>query len=114
MAIKHIADAESDFVVVSVTPDFCQVGDSVIPYDISQVLSSEKVHYAETVFARGQKVLMVDSIIGAVKGNAGKGVQSDVSLGSGHSKILTGAGTVFTEGRQTARHLDEVLMNGKV
>ncbi|GHD91140.1 hypothetical protein GCM10011445_08970 [Pseudocitrobacter faecalis] len=114
MATKHIADAESEFMVVNVTPDFCQVGDSVIPYDITQVLSSEKVRYAETVFARGQKVLMVDSIIDAVNGNAGKGVQSGVSLKNGHSKILTGAGTVFTEGRQTARHLDEVQMNGKV
>lgn len=114
MVIKHIADAESEFIVVSVTPDFCQVGVSITPYDITQLLSSEKRHYAETVFARGQKVLMVDSIIGAVDGNAGKGVQSTVSLKSGHSKVLTGAGTVFTEGRQTARHLDEVLMNGKV
>lgn len=57
---------------------------------------------------------MIDSIIQGVEGNAGVGVQSGVSLSNGHCKVLTGATTVFTEGRQTARHLDEVLMNGKV
>lgn len=114
MAEKHIADAESGFIIVSVTPDFCKVGDAIVPYDITQVLSSEKNRYAKTVFARGQKVLMVDSVVGAVNGNAGAGVQSGVSQGSGHSKILTGANSVFIEGRQSARHLDEVLMNGKV
>ena len=114
MAIKHIADAENEFIVVNVTPDFCIDGLTVIPFDIVQKLSSEKISYSKTVFARGKKVLMIDSIIQGVEGNAGVGVQSGVSLSNGHCKVLTGATTVFTEGRQTARHLDEVLMNGKV
>lgn len=112
MAEKHIADAESAFVVVNVNPDFCKVGKKVIPFDIAQVLQPEKSSYAKTVFARGQPVLMQDSVIKAVKGNAGKGVSSGVSLGKGDTKIMEGSGTVHTEGRLTARHLDEVLMNG--
>ena len=112
MAIKHVADAESTFIVSNVTPDFCKVGKKVIPFDISQVLSPEKSAYAKTVFARGQPVLMIDSVIKAVKGNAGKGVKSDVSLDAGDTKIIEGSGTVFSEKRNTARHLDEVLMNG--
>ena len=112
MAEKHIADAESQFVVVNVTPDFCKVGKKVIPFDITQVLPPEKAAYAQTVFARGKQVLMIDSIIKGVKGNAGKGVLSGVSLGLGDTKIIQGCSTVHTEGRLTARHLDEVLMNG--
>lgn len=112
MAEKHIADAESQFVVVNVTPDFCKVGKKVIPFDISQVLQPEKSAYAKTVFARGKQVLMIDSVIKGVQGNAGKGVSSGVSLAKGDTLITQGASTVHTEGRLSARHLDEVLMNG--
>jgi type VI secretion system secreted protein VgrG len=112
MAEKHVADAESQFIVSNCTPDFCRVGKEVIPFDIAQVLTPEKAAYATTVFARGQPVLMIDSIIRAVTGNAGKGVKSGVSLANGDSRITQGSSTVFTEGRCTARHLDEVLMNG--
>ena len=44
--------------------------------------------------------------------NAGLGIASGVSLVLGDNKIIAGSNTVFTEGRLTARHLDEVLMNG--
>ncbi len=112
MAEKHIADAEFQFFVVNVNPDFCKVGKKVIPFDIMQVLEPEKANYAKTVFARKKQVLMIDSIIKAVNGNAGKGVLSGVSLALGDNKVIEGANTVYTEGRLTARHLDEVLMNG--
>ncbi len=112
MADKHIADAESEFIIVNVAPDFCQVGKKIIPFDIMQELTPEKVSYAKTVYARGVKVLLIDSVIKGVQGNAGSGVVSGVSLGSGDSKIVGGSSTVFTEGRKTARHLDEVQMNG--
>jgi hypothetical protein len=109
---KHIADAESTFVVVSVTPDFCKVGKAIIPFDISQTLSPEKARYASSVSARSKAVLLLDSVIQGVQGNAGKGLASGVSLGGGHSKITQGSATVLIESRQTARHLDEVQMNG--
>jgi len=112
MATKHIADAESTFLIYNVTPDFCRVMGRVIPFDIVQVLSPEKAAYSATVFARGQKVLMIDSVVKGVLGNAGKGVKSGVSLGKGDSQVIQGANKVFVEGRQAARHLDEVLMNG--
>lgn len=112
MADKHIADAESTFLIVNVNPDFCRVGKSIVPFDICQVLQPEKVAYAQTVFARGVQVMMKGSVVKAVRGNAGKGVRSGVSLGTGDSQIQEGSSTVFTEGRATARHLDEVLMNG--
>jgi Domain of unknown function (DUF4150) len=112
MSTRHIADAEPNFIVSNVTPDFCQVGSAIVPFDISQVLSPEKMGYAKTVFARGEKVLLVSSVISGISGNAGRGVKSGVSLGSGATKIVQGAGTVIIEGQSAARHGDQVLMNG--
>lgn len=112
MSAKHIADAETQFLIVSVTPDFCRVGDTVVPFDIVQTLQPEKESYSKTVFARDEKILLIDSIVRAVKGNAGSGVLSGVSLGTGHSKVTSGSPTLIIEGRKTARHLDEVEMNG--
>ncbi len=110
---RHIADAEVEFVVVNVTPDFCRVGKSVVAFDISQNLKPEEANYAKSVFARSERVLMIDSIVDHVKGNAGRGLASGVSLGAGHSKVLQGSGTVIVESRLAARHNDLVEMNGK-
>lgn len=112
MAEKHIADAETQFFVLNVTPDFCKVGKRIIPFDIIQTLDPEKADFSKNVLARGKKVLMIGSVVKGVQGNAGEGVQSGVSLQRGDSQIQEGSSTVLTEGRKTARHLDEVLMNG--
>jgi hypothetical protein len=73
VAEKHIADAEGQVMVVNVRPDFCEVDDDIIPFDISQVLQPEKSAYAKTVFAPGKQALMIDSVIKAVNGNGGWG-----------------------------------------
>ena len=112
MADKHIADAEAAFVVVNITPDFCRVGKDIVAFDISRILHPEQGGYAKTVYARGEKVLMIDSVIQGVDGNAGQGVKSGVALGSGNSQVKAGAPTVFAEGRKIARHGDLVEMNG--
>ncbi|WP_395322609.1 PAAR-like domain-containing protein [Variovorax sp. UC74_104] len=111
-AEKHIADAESRFMVVNIAPDFCVVGNQVVPFDIVSILPPEKAAYADTVFARSEKVLMVDSIVKGVTGNAGSGVRSGVSLGAGNVKIISGSQTVFVESRAVARHGDLCEMNG--
>jgi hypothetical protein len=112
MATKHIADAEDDFYVINITPDFCRVGKSIVAFDIYHIHTPEECDYARKVFARGRKVLMQSSVIKGVVGDAGAGVTSGTSLGAGDSKIIQGAPTVITEGRSTARHLDFALMNG--
>lgn len=111
---RHIADGETSFVILNVTPDFCRVGNSIVAFDISQTLKPEEADYAKSVFARSEPVLMINSIIDKVVGNAGSGVASNVSLGSGHSKIVEGSGTVIVESRMVARHDDLVDMNGQV
>lgn len=111
---KHVADAEAPFMAINVTPDFCLVGSQVIPFDIVSFLPPEKSAYAGSVSARGEKVLMVDSMVAGVLGNAGMGVKSKVSMGLGNVKITSGAETVFVEGRAVARHGDTCEMNGAV
>ena len=109
---KHIADAEARFMVVNVTPDFCIVGDQVVPFDIVSILPPEKAAYAHSVSARSEKVLMVQSVVEGVAGNAGCGVRSGVSLGAGNVKVVSGSTTVFVESRAVARHGDLCEMNG--
>ena len=110
MAEKHIADGEPSFKAASVAPDVCLVGGSAVPFDSFQDLSHEK-DYVSTVKARGEHVLTVDSVIAGTQGNAGSGVVSGTSLGSGDCKITSGADSVKAEGKPVARHLSDVSMN---
>ncbi len=113
MSERHIADAEHAFRVVSITPDFCVVNGAVVPFDIARTLPPERSAYAKTVRARGERVLMVDSVVQGVVGNAGAGVGSGVSQGAGDVVILEGAPGVRAEGRRVARHRDLCSMNVK-
>jgi len=111
MSKLHIGDAEAEFRVINITPDFCDVDGDVVPYEIYQELSSEK-DYAKSVLARGERVLKRWSSIRGVIGNAGSGVLSTVSQGGGDTMMIEGAGKVFVEGEPVCRHLDLCLMNG--
>ena len=99
MSLPHVADAEAEFVVVNIEPDFCEVEGQVVPFDIARALPTERGAYAATVIARGEKVLMVDSVIDGVDGDVGVGVISGTSLVAGANVMLSGAGTVLVEGR---------------
>ncbi|MFZ4701833.1 MAG: PAAR-like domain-containing protein, partial [Candidatus Methylumidiphilus sp.] len=110
MADKHIADGESAFKAVSSAPDVCLVGNSPVPFDSFQILSAQR-KYAATVKARGEHVLTIGSVIAGTQGNAGSGVISGTSLGSGDCTLLTGAGSVKAEKMPIARHLSDVSMN---
>ncbi|HCB2024129.1 TPA: DUF4150 domain-containing protein [Escherichia coli] len=112
MADKHVADGESGFMAINSTPDACRVGNAVVPFDCFQYLSSKK-QYAITVKARGFSVLNVGSVIAGTKSNAGSGVVSGTSLGSGDCIILTGSPTVRVEGKPIARHDSSVGMNNQ-
>ena len=114
MAEKHIANREATWYAANVEPDYCRVGDSVIPFDIARTLDHEKALFAKTFFARGQPVILAESIVAGVDGNAGRGVRSGVSQENGHVWIFEGSGTFFIEGRPTARHLDRCWMNCRV
>lgn len=110
----HIADAESGFTILNITPDFCIVDGQTVPFDIVRDLSHERMSYAKKVNARGVPVLTIKSVVQGVEGNMGEGIVSGVSQGAGDSVILRGVRNVRAEGNQVCRHLDLVQMNVKV
>lgn len=114
MAIKHIANREIISIAVNVNPDFCRVGNKIIPFDIARKLDRDKLLYAQSVFARGQPVVLHDSIASGVIGNAGRGRDSQVSRGEGHVWMIDNDCTVYAEGRRVIRHKDECWMNCQV
>ncbi len=110
---KHIADAEVEFVVTNVNPDFCDVDGCVVPFEIKQVLSEERTEYSPNFFAHSKKVLKVGSIIKGVEGNTGSGVLSGVSQQAGDSMTTEGSDHLFVNGKPVCRHGDRALMNVK-
>lgn len=113
MAHKHVANREVQWVALNTDPDWCEVDDEIIPFDISRTLDHELMLYAERVFARGEPVIMLDSVVQGVDGDAGSGVNSRTSQSPGHVWVREGSPTVFAEGRPLSRHLDKVFMNCK-
>lgn len=112
MSRGHVADGEATpFLVVNIEPDFCEVDGAVVPFEIKQVLGAERLAYAETVHARGKKVLTVGSVIQAVIGDAGAGVISGTATGSGYCVVIEGHPTINAEGKPVARHGHLVEMN---
>lgn len=113
MQIPHVANAEIEFNVVNITPDFCRVGGKTVPFDIFRDLSHEKQGYSKDVYARGTKVITVGSIIDGVVGNAGEGIVSGVSQRDGNVLVVEGSQKVLVNGKKVARHGDLCLMNTK-
>lgn len=111
--LRQFADKEALFAVINVTPDFCRVDGSVTAFDIKQVLSNERANYSPNVTSRGSKVLRVGSIIRGVEGNAGEGVGSTVSQGSGDVVTTEGSKILFVNGKAACHHGHQVEMNAK-
>ncbi|HAV2206051.1 TPA: DUF4150 domain-containing protein [Escherichia coli] len=110
MAENHIGCRESKYVAICIAPDVCKVGDAIVPFDSFQDLTHEKI-YISNVRARGNPILTVDCIIAGTRSNAGKGVSSGTSLGSGDCRILTGVDHIKCKGKPVARNLSLVAMN---
>ncbi len=110
MAENHIGCRESKYVAICIAPDVCKVGDAIVPFDSFQDLTHEKI-YISNVRARGNPILTVDCIIAGTRSNAGKGVSSGTSLGSGDCRILTGVDHIKRKGKPVARNLSLVAMN---
>ena len=111
---KHIADAEAAFMVVNVTPDFCEVNGTVVPFDIYQRLPPEKSAYSGDVLARSKKTLTVGSVVEGTIGNMGAGVLSGSAQGTGHTLLTEGDPTVLIDGKATVRHGHRCMMNVKI
>ncbi|HAV1239786.1 TPA: DUF4150 domain-containing protein [Salmonella enterica] len=110
MAERHIGHRSPQYVVVSMAPDVCLIGNMPVPFDSFQILSNEK-YYISNVRAHKNPILTVDSIIAGTQGNAGKGINSGTSLSRGDCRILTGVDHIKCKGKPIALHGSLVAMN---
>ncbi|MFO6300376.1 PAAR-like domain-containing protein [Rahnella selenatireducens] len=110
MAEKHIGSQESQYRVISIAPDVCMVGITAVPFDSFQDLSHQK-SYVTNVRARGKPILTVGCEIAGTQSNAGKGISSGTSLGSGDCTIMTGVPHIKCKGKPVARQDSLVAMN---
>lgn len=110
---RHIADAEEEFKVVNITPDFCLVAGVVVPFEIYRDLSPARIDHAKKVRARGAPLITIKSAVRGVMGNAGAGVLSKVSLAAGEVVVLEGVKTVHAEKAPIVRDQALCLMNVK-
>lgn len=114
MAIKHIGNRENIGIAHNINPDFCIVNGNTIPFDISRTFDHDKLQYAKTVYARGEPVVLVETISSGVIGNCGRGKDSKVSQAEGHVWMIDNDCTVYAEGRKVVRHKDPCWMNCQV
>lgn len=110
MAEKHIGSQESQYMVISIAPDVCLVGIIPVPFDSFQDLSYQK-SYVTNVRARGKPILTVGCEIAGTQSNAGNGISSGTSLGSGDCTIMTGVPHIKCKGKPVARQDSLVAMN---
>ncbi|EPZ0169271.1 RHS repeat-associated core domain-containing protein [Providencia stuartii] len=107
---KVVGNKNGDYCVVSSGPDVCKVGNSFVPFDSYQDLSSEET-YVQSVRVNGVPTLTVGCIIKGTQGNAGSGIISGTSQGSGDCVITSGSPTVRFCGNAAAYHGSDVMMN---
>jgi hypothetical protein len=110
VAKKHVANAEGAWKAVSVVPDWCRVGLTVVPFDSYRDLSTALVA-SPNVNARGTPVYRVTDWIAGTSANAGSGLISQTSQASGHVQIFGDDTSVRVNGLICARHESLVWMN---
>jgi hypothetical protein len=110
MADKHIANVESTWLAVCIPPDWCWVGESLIPFDSYRDLSHEMVA-SPNVNARGTPVYRITDWVQGTDSNAGNGIISGTSQEPGNVQMLSDDTTVLVNGLICARHETLVWMN---
>lgn len=106
---KHIGNA-SPWVAVCVAPDYCQVGNSVVPFD-SFAITSNPTLASPNVLAQGVAVYRVGDMHQGVQADAGLGIPSGTSLGGGCVKFLRGETNVNINGVPVISHDSLCLLN---
>jgi hypothetical protein len=100
---RHVAHETEMWRAVCITPDFCRVGNSVIPFN-SFALIGEESRSSPNVNALGTPVYRVGDLHHGVLADAGSHVVAGTSLGSGYVKFLTGQENVRANGLAMVRH----------
>lgn len=105
----HIGNA-TQWEAVCIDPDYCVVGGSVVPFDTHAVIDSP-ASASTDVRAQGVSVYRVGDHHRGVQGDAGAGLVSGTSQGSGHVRFLTGHRSVRVNGLPVVTHESLCLVN---
>ncbi|WP_159094963.1 PAAR-like domain-containing protein, partial [Xanthomonas fragariae] len=98
---QHVAH-EGDWKAVCSEPDFCKVGNRVVPFD-SYADINQHVKASPDVKAQGTPVYRVGDTHKGVKGDAGAHVVAGTSQGGGHVQFLTGQSNVKVNNQPVVR-----------
>ncbi|MBS3668075.1 DUF4258 domain-containing protein [Vreelandella boliviensis] len=107
---RHAGNAEARWRALTSYPDFCQVGDKIVGFD-SEATLGNPVNYSPNVITAGQRTYRVGDLCQGTEGNAGSGVGSGTSQGSGHVLFLTGQDNVKANGQPVVHDGSECMIN---
>ncbi|UZH09852.1 MULTISPECIES: polymorphic toxin type 50 domain-containing protein [unclassified Halomonas] len=107
---RHAGNAEARWRALTSHPDFCQVGDKIVGFDSCATLGNP-VNYSPNVITAGQRTYRVGDLCQGTEGNAGSGVGSGTSQGSGHVLFMTGHDNVKANGQPVVRDGSESMIN---
>jgi Bacterial EndoU nuclease len=110
MGDREIARKTQIAWAINTKKDFCRVGKDIIPFDIVCDLSKAS-SYCTNVTANGKPVLAFGHVIPGMVGNAGSGIESDVSGLAGTVVLTNGSPTVTVGDKATVRDGDDCKMN---
>lgn len=107
---RHVANETNDWKAVCTAPDYCRVGKDVVPFDTYADIGNE-VLASPDVKAQGTPVYRTGDLHQGVQGDAGSGVVSGTSQGSGHVRFDTGQNNVLVNGRPVIRQDSACTIN---
>ncbi len=107
---RHAANDSHEWKVVCSVPDFCKVGNAVVPFDSFATIGNQ-TQSSPDVKAQGVPVYRVDDLHKGVQGDAGSHVVAGTSLGGGYVRFLSGQNDVKVNGRPLVRQDSTCLVN---
>lgn len=100
---SHAANNSDQWKAVCTSPDYCKVGNSVVPFDSYADIGRE-TKSSPDVMAQGLPVYRVGDLHHGVKADAGRHIVCGTSLGSGYVQFLSGHDNVKVNGLPVVRH----------
>ncbi|TBU80479.1 PAAR-like domain-containing protein, partial [Phytopseudomonas dryadis] len=107
---RHAANDSHEWKAICSVPDFCKVGNAVVPFDSFATLGNQ-TQSSPDVKAQGVPVYRVGDLHKGVQGDAGSHVVAGTSLGGGYVKFLSGQNDVKVNGIPLVRQDSSCLVN---
>ncbi|WP_165497340.1 DNA/RNA non-specific endonuclease [Phytopseudomonas dryadis] len=107
---RHAANDSHEWKAICSVPDFCKVGNAVVPFDSFATLGNQ-TQSSPDVKAQGVPVYRVGDLHKGVQGDAGSHVVAGTSLGGGYVRFLSGQNDVKVNGIPLVRQDSTCLVN---